>query len=227
MTTVRELVNDALLEIGIADDANNVPAEQAAHGLRVLNRMLGKWSQRGLLRPTALTVSVPLTGAGSYTIGPTGAVVATRPISVVSASYIDASGMESPIEVLNAYQWASIYDKALSAPVASVFYEATNTNGTIRVYPRNSGGSVSLQCLAVIASYASLNDTVTLPDGYEEALLMGLADALSGSYEKPTSPDIRRRLAAATRAIKAANAEPLLLSMELTGGNHYVIERGF
>ena len=92
MTTVRELVNDALLEIGVADDANNVPAEQAAHGLRVFNRMLGKWSQRSLLRPTLLNVSVPLTGAGSYTIGPAGDVVAARPIKVMAASYINASG---------------------------------------------------------------------------------------------------------------------------------------
>lgn len=228
MTTVRELVRDALIEIGVADSSNEPASEMSEHARRCLNRVLGKWSQRKLLRPTTYTVTVPLAGAASYTIGPSGAIVATRPIAVDAATYTTTDGAETPIERLTAAEWfAEVRDKAVTGAPDAVFYSATDANGTLYVTPIGNSGSVRLLCRAVIASYASLNDSITLPDGYEEALMLATAEAVSSSYEKAVAPDLLRRLTAATRAIKTANHEPVLMDTTADLAYGFDIERGY
>jgi hypothetical protein len=227
MTTVREIVIDALLEISIIDGVTEAPAEQAEHARRVLNRLLGTWSQRRLLRPSLLQVTVPMTGAASYTIGPTGAVVASRPLKLISAWRVDAGGYKLPVRVLSEAQWMGGGATVSGGSVCGVWYQPTNTNGTLWVDAIESGGSLILSCHALITSYSSLNDVIALPDGYESLFLYGLADALCNSYEKPVPADVQRHLSAAMRAVRSANHEPLTLRTDVDGTAQFQIERGY
>ena len=226
MTTALQLIEDALREIGIKDDANALSAEESAHGLRVLNRLLGRWSQRRLLLPVLSDVSIPLDGSASYTIGPTGDVVATRPIRVEMARHV-LNGLEYPVRVLNQQEWNAISDKALTGePVCDVWYEATPTNGTLHLHAIASTGTLKINSRALLLSVTSLTQVLTLPEGYEDALVPALADACASSYQIQTSGDVLRRAAAGMRAIQNANAEPLYLDVGLTGED-FQIGRGY
>lgn len=228
MTTVRDILTDALEEIGVVAVGQPAQAEDVARALRVLNRRLQTWSQRRLLLPVLVEVSVPLTGQASYTIGPSGAVVAARPIKVVHATATDASGYEYPVDVLNQFGWDAIAVKnSAGGPPSDVWYEAANTNGRVHVYPKASGYTLQLDCHAVLATYTDVNATVVLPDGYEDAMVLDLADALCTSFGKACPPDLLRRATAAMRAVKTANAEPLLLEVDGAAAHEYMIERGY
>ena len=216
MTTARTLIEDALGEIGVKDEGQSLPNEQASHGLRVLNRMLGRWSQRRLLLPVITEVTVALTGAQTYTIGPSGAVSSLRPIKVENARH-RISGVDYPVRVLSQQEWIERSYKGMPGDVVgAVWYEATNTNGTLRVDLASAVGALKLNVRALVASFASLDAVLQLPDGYEDAIVPSLADALAATYGKATPPDVLRRATSAVRAIKNANAEPIYLRTDLS-----------
>lgn len=228
MTTALQLISDALQEIGVIADGETPDAAQSAHGLRALNRMLGRWSQRRLLMPLLTEVSVPLTGAASYSIGPTGAdVTAARPIRVEWARAVDANGVEYPVDVWNQQQWNALSDKtSTGGPPDRVWYQA-GTVGRIYAYPIATGYTLKLDCRSIVAEFAALTTELTLPEGYEDAIVPSLADSIAASYGIRTPADVLRRSAAAIRAIQNANAEPLTLDIGLAGGEDFMVERGY
>lgn len=230
MTTALTIITDALTEIGVVGASDTVQPEDATFCLRKLNQVLQRWANMRLMLPALVDVSVPMTGAASYTIGPSGAVVAARPVRVSSARCVDSAGTETDIDVFGQELWDAIVVKNVTGgPVSTVWYEATNTNGTLRVYPKaGSGFTVKLRCLALLEAF-TIGETVALPEGYETALTLTLADDIAGAYGRQSTPDLRRRATAAVRTVKRSNAEPLILGIDATlvGQQSFEVERGY
>lgn len=229
MTTAQQIIEDALTELQVIGAGQAVAPEDIDLGLRKLNQILQRWANLRLMLPVLAEVSVPMNGAASYTIGPTGAVVAARPVRVVSARAVDGAGTEYPVDVLGQALWDSIAVKDVTGgPVSAVWYRATNTDGTLYVYPKaDSTYTLKLRCLALLETF-TVSETVALPEGYETALTLTLADDLAGAYGRQSSPDLRRRATAAVRAVKRSNTEPLILGIDanLIGQQSFEIERG-
>lgn len=227
MTTALELITDALGEIGVAEVGQTLSAEDGALGLRALNRLFGLWSNKRLLQPVLAEVSVTQTGAASYTLGPGGSPAVARPIRVLHATYVDAGGLEHPVKVLTQAQWDAIPNKSDTGSYPeSIWYSAQNTNGVLYVHPKESSGALKLDVLTNMQALA-LSDTLTLPDGYEAAIVPALADNLAPHYSVQTPPDTRRRALGAMRALQAVNAEAVIAVQELAGGAQPNIERGY
>jgi hypothetical protein len=168
-----------------------------------------------LLQPKLTEISVTLTGAASYLVGPGGVTVTARPIKVLHVTSTDSQGLEYPCNVLTQAQWDSIPLKSVTGgPPTEVWYEASNTNGRIYVYPKATGYTLKIDCLTNI-EVLTLAETLALPDGYESALYLTLVDESSGSFGKTTPPDVLRRAAGAVRAIKRTNSEPILATQDL------------
>lgn len=225
MTTALDLITDALFEIGVAETGQTLGPEDAALGLRYLNRLLQRWSNMRLLIPALTDIPVTLDGSGEYTIGPSGDVTATRPNKVIHAWATDAGGLDYPVQVISQREWIAIALKDVDAPPDRVWYEQTSTNGTIHVYPDQAGYTLTLSCQVILASFASLSTAFTLPEGYESAIVPSLADDLRAPFSAPIRPDIQRRAAAATRALKRTHIEPLLA--HVAESTEFVIERGY
>lgn len=227
MTTALDLITDALQELSVVGAGQAVEPEDAALGLRRLNQVLQTWANSRLTIPALTEISVTLTTAQSYLIGPGGATATARPLKVLNATALDASGQEHPVGIITSQQWGDIFNKDVTGgPPNYVWYDATNTNGTIYVYPKAPGYTLKLDCQVLLTSFAYTATAVTLPDGYESALYLTLADALASSYGKQLPPDSRRRMMGAVSAIKRTNTEPLILQV-LDDGQEYQIERGF
>lgn len=216
-----------MAQANLAETGQDLSAEDAALGLRTLNRLMGKWSNMRLLFPVLAEYSVPMTGAASYTIGPTGGVVGLRPLKVNAATAVDAGGIEYPVSILTREQWDSIAVKAVTGgPPSAIWYSAENTDGRVYVYPLCTAYTLKLDCQALLSSFELVTD-VALPDGYEAALVPCLADELCSSFGINTPGDVLRRAAGAVRAIKRTNAEPLRANHDLASGGDFMIERGY
>lgn len=227
MTTAANIISDALAEIGVIGASETPSAEDQSFCLRKLNQVLQRWSNSRLAFPTLTEITLVLNGAQAYTIGPTGGTVAARPISVRAASVVDSNGIEYLLQLIPRDEWDAIAQKDVSGgPPTFLWYEATPTNGTVRVYPKASGYTLRLDCQVLLASFTSASSVLTLPEGYESALTLTLADDIAAAFGKQTSADTRRRCAAAMSAIKTTNTEPAYLSVDL-GSERFSIERGY
>jgi hypothetical protein len=227
MTTALTLITDALIEHGVIGAGDDPQPEDAALCLRKLNQILQRLSTSRLAFPTLTEISVPLTGAESYTVGPTGVITVARPVTVNSVTALDSAGMEYAVKAITRAEWDSIGLKsATGGPPECVWYEATNTNGVIHVYPVSTGYTLKMDCQVLLSSFASVHDQLALPEGYESLLTLMLADDIGPAFGRETSRDLFRRLRTALNGIKVVNAEPVYLSAGM-GAADFRIGRGY
>lgn len=229
MTTALQIINEAFEEIGVKEVGQSLPAEEADRGLRLLNRVLDTWATMRLLAPYSTTVSVPMTGAASYTIGPTGGVVAARPVKILSATAQDSAGLDYPVTVIDKARWDEIPDKATTGgPPQFVWYDSAIPNGRVYVYPRpDSEYTLQLDCQVLLTTFSTLSTNVTLSPGYSNALSLALAVAAAPGYSVPVSADLQRSATAAVRAIKKINSQSINSVHELAAEGDFMIERGY
>lgn len=228
MTTAATIIEDSLREIGVLGDDQVMTAEQAAGGLRALNRMLERWSNQKLLNPVETQLSYTLTGAQSFTIGPSGAdLTAARPLKVLSA-YAVLSDVSYPVRVMTAQEWDAIGYKVSSGGAPSgVYYEASYPNGTAYVYQPTSGYALKLRVLTVVESFANTAESLALPPGYEEALVLNLAVRLAPGYGAALRPETVNDARNSLRIIRRVNAQiPTLHAVPVARGDDAWQESG-
>jgi hypothetical protein len=225
MTRAATIISDALAEIGVIGANDVAEPEHAEFCLRKLNQILERWSNTRLAFPVARHISIALTGAQSYTLGPATSTV--RPIRIDRAHCVDSAGVRHDVDVITRADWDSIAVRdQFGGPPERVWYDAADTNATVNIYPRASGYTLNLECLTKLASFANTASTLTLPEGYALALTLSLATEVAAAFGTTATADTRRSLAASMAGLYATNAEPAYLQVGHTG-REYRIERGY
>ena len=99
MPTVRAILTDALLEIGVGSPGEILSADLMEIALRYFQRQLNAWQadELSLAVSNRITFTIP-SGTASSSIGPTGDIVAQRPVFVNQINYIVPSSTP-PVEV--------------------------------------------------------------------------------------------------------------------------------
>lgn len=134
-------------------------------GLEALNIMLRHWSGDNIRVYYWAEDSIALTGAESYTIGPSGNIVTTRPQGVRRA-YVEVSpDNEEPIK----YR-----------------YNGTFPNGTIYV-DKYVTGTLYIESLKHFTEPDEITDTISFPPEYDEAIKYNLAVRLAPEYGREPS----------------------------------------
>ncbi len=109
--------------------------------------------------------------------------------------------LDYPIEVLNFEDWELIGMKSLPGPWPThLYYQPSEPLGIINYFPSPGSGEVHLFCDTVLNHFATLQDTVTLPQGFNIAIRYGLAELLMPEYPATAA-------AAETRALVPKYAE--------------------
>lgn len=212
--TYGDLVTDALAKIRMAR-AGDVPnPNDMAFGMRALNRLIDGWNAerprvyREFFQDFTLTPSLD-----PHTIGPTGAtftVTGTRPVSIDAAG-LNIGGSPATYQRITVYDWryyASRAQPGLSTALPfALYYDPAYTNGNGNCYfwpvPTSALG-VRLWMRQVLASVAQ-TDNVTLPQGYEIALLWSLARFFSSDFGQAWPADNERQYTQAIAAIEGNN----------------------
>lgn len=192
MSTVRELIKDALKKIHVVGVGQNLTAEQEQEGLVALNDMLASWSIEGgyVYTQTEETFNL-VSGQQEYTIGTGGDFNTTKPFEI-KALYTTIDTTDYTATQVGETGWASIVSKGTSTGIPEVFYYNNNfTLGTIKFYPKPTAvTTVTMFTRKPIDSIASASDTLSLPTGYRRALVFNLAVELAPNYEKEAKPTV-------------------------------------
>jgi hypothetical protein len=197
MTTARDICTLALKEAGVLGVGQTALAEDINDSYTLLRRMMAGWQRKRWMIPNLTDISLQLTGAQTYTIGPGGDFdYPVRP-SEIKAGYIIQNTIgpypvSMPLKPIFAFEdWAyQIAVKTLPSLPYLFFYENNrdaNNRGTIHIWP--IGDSQYTAHLIIPAEIAfpntadGLNSEFNLPEEYEEAIHYNLALRLISMYQ--------------------------------------------
>lgn len=207
------LVSASLRLIGAIAPGESPEASEATDGLAALNRMLDSWSTEDLIIHT-VTAEAPLTltpGDASVTLGALGDIT-TRPVVIEKALIRDGS-QDYPVRLLSLSEYASIGDKSLQSTYpASLFDDGGYPQRTLTLYPVPSAAKqLVLFTKRALTQIATLSTEISLPPGYERALVFNGAVELAPEYGKSVSAEVAKVAEESKATLKRSNHKPRYL----------------
>jgi hypothetical protein len=175
--TVGALLTNCLNLIG-ANAAGETPdADDQTLALFWANLTLDALSAMKLSLVTGIQqASYNLTGAASYTLGPSETWNNTTPIKIKAAQSFDASGASMPVKVSPAEDWVKVTDQTRTGLfVEEIFYDDGFPYITVYVTPKPSAGSIKLYTYEALAQFTSWAEAISLYPGLADALLHVIA----------------------------------------------------
>jgi len=199
------IITDGYFDAGLLQEGQTINPEQLVNGMRRLTGMINLWQTQGLKLWLNVDTAITLvSGTGTYTLGPAGTVVMTKPLRVLEAYWLSSAGIRTPLIPLawNDYirlsqvnQTGAInsYFVDKQATVLSIFFwlipDATAATGT---------GHVLLQ--TQVTNFIAVNETMNFPIEWRLALHWGLADEVC-TGQPQTIMDRCEKRAASYRAM--------------------------
>lgn len=223
-TTARDLLYDALIEIGAIAQSQAIPDNIGQWGLRKLNRLMDLWAARKLfVYDQAFTLYTLTANLNPHTIGPSGTFVVTqRPVKILSAAVVLGSGssaVDVPLALWNDDEWAENRVKALtSTQPVGLFYGPSWPNGTLNLWPVPTvANGLRLETWTTLSQFATLDTPLSLPPGYWDAIVKSLAIDLCPGFERSAKPELIKGAMDARAAIQSNNSEsPLLTTAQVS-----------
>lgn len=176
--TVRDIVTDALLDLEVVSIGEALPADLAAHAVRVLNRVMKSWQLRDDA-PAFLKASqtLALTTAASYTLNP------ARPIRILSARF-KRNGQEIPMIPLSRDEYDELPIKTTTGTPTQFYYDRQKEAALFYVWPvlaTANGETVQITYEREFED-VEINDTIDLPGEWWDVAVLQLASRLAHAY---------------------------------------------
>lgn len=220
MGTPREVIADALGEIGVVGSGGTVTAEMENHALRRLNDLLGQYAvDPGTISKVTRTEWAITSGTQDYNVGASQTVNLARPalIAVDSIAFflttISPHQEFSRARPFTEEEWAAEPVKNLESPYPQRgYYNPTTPYGLLTVWPKPTSTTLKgvLYAREAIAQLvvADLANSWVVPDDYRRFLLKNLALELCPPYKMQASSELKEQARESRSMVRAANFRP-------------------
>ena len=225
MAAVSTLILRSLRLIGEKPRGGTLSSAEQTECLASLNQMMESWSLDRLMCYATVQDSFALTASqGSYTIGSGGDFNTTRPLKIVDPCFIrDASGYDSYVRVIDSQAYGEIVDKSGSNSYPIYLYytpDYVTARGTIQLYPYPSAGlTLYINSWRQLGQFSTISHSVSLPPGYERAIVYNYAIEEAGGYTE-VSPDVVRIARESKAAIKSVNLPDVHMQVDAGISQH-------
>lgn len=226
MTTARDLITDALYDSGAYGQGDSLDPMDAQRSVRAMQRMLDSWSNDNLAIYTTTDATVPcVAGTASYataTWTPT-----TRPVTIQNA-YLRSGTLDYKLSLIAELEYDELPDKTTQGLPCKLFYKADAATGTAYLYPTpDAAYTLHVVGRLPLASALTLDTVLTLPPGYERAIVKNLAVELCDTFGIDARGSLAQSAADSYRALVSTNFVPGKLKTGLPSyGKSYRIESG-
>jgi hypothetical protein len=205
-STALGLIKAAMRQIGVIATGETPSAAEAADGLAALNDVLETWATEQMTVWSDAVAFTATAGVGTYTIGPTGTFVTTRPVRVLSL-YSSIDGVDYPAMEWPYEQWQAVAVKATSSTWPERYaYVNDFPDGRLFLWPVPATTlQLQIGIQTPLAAAAGLATTLSYPPGYYRALQWELAAELASQYGVTLNAQQMAMIRASKAAIKKAN----------------------
>ena len=212
MATVLDIITDSLQDLG-ASAVGEVPSAAEAQGaFRRLNRMLQTWNTESLMVYNIQQETFSyVADQATYTIGTGGNFNTARPVRIEAAYNRNNQTIDLPIQVVTNYEeYAAIIAKAIETTLPVVMYadgSFPRQNLTFWPVPSDTTYTPVLWMWKPLTAFATLSEEVSLPPGYERALVSNLAIECAPSYGRSVSSELALVATESKAQIKRINTQ--------------------
>jgi len=217
MTTVLEIITDALQDAGILSSNETPNATDGQKAFRLLNRMLEADSTEDLMIYNNTFEVFPLVnGQAVYTIGAGGDFNTTRPVDITEIYMRDTNGNDLPVKLLTYEEYADILSKSVQESLAlGAWYNSGMPFSQITFWPVPSQTSYRavIWSWKLLTQFTSISDDVILPPGYEDYIESNLAVKACIAFSRPVPPDLMNWAMMAKAKLKRFNIDVPVLGM--------------
>lgn len=182
MATANDIIKAAFRIAGVTVKGESPDADETQDALETLNDLLESISNDSLFVYGRTVESFSLTsGQIEYTIGSGGDFNTTRPTDIVSA-YVRQANTDYDLGIITDEDYAAITVKNTGGQPYYLNYNATYPLGTIKLYPAPAAGYTLYMVTEKPLSTFTLNETVSLPSGWNRYLKNQLALEICAEY---------------------------------------------
>jgi hypothetical protein len=204
MTTARTIVKKAMQKIGVLVKSETPDDDEANDALDALNALIDSWSNYGANIYSRVTETFPLSGATDYSIGEGQTFDTIRPIQIVNA-FVSSSNVDYPLNIINREGYNQISQKNTGGIPYYLVYNNNFPFAQITLYPVPDG-SYTLTILSekAVLGFETLDTVLSLPPGWERALIYNLAIEIAPDYGQQVTPAVGNTATKSLGAIKLA-----------------------
>jgi len=227
MATVRAIVTDAYMEIGVLGVGQSLSPALADLGLLRFQNQLDAWQADRLSLAVQARVTFTLTsGTSTVTIG-TGGSVTTTPATSITPMFLDTvcyvnpgSSPEQEVEIgqMDRDTYARLTIKELSSALPlQCFYQRSNTTalGSLFIWPQvDQNVTMVLYSPQGVGVPTTLDSAVTGPAGYARAFMKELALELCAATGTTPPALLEGQAAQAKRVMQRPNVMPAVLGVD-------------
>ena len=208
--TARNLIGDALTDLGVIGIGRSLSARDGALGLRYLQELI---DSAELDRPVIYTVArssyTLVANTASRTIGPSGNFVQARPIFIASALVKRVgSDLEEGLAIWSRQRWLYEDDKTRTSEIPeAIFMEPTVTNATLHFVPvPTTAATLVIGTPTALTGFSGTIDTeYTFPPGYQEWFRLRVRNKLARPFGQALTDDMKEEERTAWRALERVN----------------------
>src|SRR5262252_9114901 len=203
-TTVTQLIHSSFRLIGAIASGETLETQELTDAFASLNQMIALWNTEGasLVGRKRLLLSV------SGMNGPF--ALSERPIKIEAAS-VASGGIDSPLAIVDSAGWEQVPEKQMQSVYVKVLYcDYAYPTSSVYIAPiPRLGGSLEIWIYVIIPQFATVNDSIDLPPGYEDALRYAFAVALLPEFPRsqadPSLPALAQSYKVSIQQLNASN----------------------
>lgn len=231
--TAHDLIRDAMLLLKVASP-DSLTAAEIQDGLRRLNAMLESWANNPLNIYRVINEDVVTTGSRVMTMGIGGDWNTDRPMKITQATARIATGIDRPIQIIPAEDYAAIRLKGLLTNYPQyLYFDGNYPLQNVAIWPVPSAGmTLTLWSIKPLATFATSETVASFPPGYTDAITYNLAVRMAPMFQLEAGADIRAIATTSLKQIQRTNtrvptmqSDPALLTRR--GGTYNVYSDGW
>jgi hypothetical protein len=218
MTTAGDLINGSLRLLGVLAEGETPSSETSQDALLAMNQMIQSWNTERLavFSTQDQVVSWPPSTI-SRTFGPTGNIVANRPVAIDDSTYFrdPSNGISYGLKLINQQQYNGIAVKTVTSTYPQVMWvNMTYPDVEMYVYPVPTKVlEFHIVSVEELTQPANLATDLAFPPGYLRCFRYNLACELAPEFGTEPSRQVQRIAMTSKRNLKRINNPDDIMSM--------------
>jgi len=210
MTTAGDLINGSLRLLGVLAEGETPSSETSQDALAAMNQMIQSWNTERLAVFSTQDQDVTWpSNQRSRTFGPTGDIVANRPVSIDDSTYFrdPANGISFGLKLINQQQYNGIAVKTVTSTYPQVLWvNMTYPDIEMYVYPVPTKVlEFHVVSIEELTQPANLATDLAFPPGYLRCFRYNLACELAPEFGTEPSRQVQRIAMTSKRNLKRIN----------------------